>query len=69
MSKNNLWFISLQGYFLNLRTRGFHCLYPLIRPPKRYLALGRGRILILGFIRSPPTLAIYDVATLYCEEV
>ena len=26
------------------------------------LVLGRGRILIPGFIRSPPTLAVYDVA-------
>ena len=26
------------------------------------MALGRGRILVPGFTRSPPTLAVYDVA-------
>jgi hypothetical protein len=31
-------------------------------PPGRPLALCRGRILIPGFIRSPPTLAVYAVA-------
>ena len=36
-------------------------LYPFIRPPINPLALGRGRILIPGFIRSPPKLAVYDV--------
>ena len=35
---------------------------PLIRPPKRPLALGREIILIPGFFRLPPTLAVYDVA-------
>ena len=45
-----------------LRTRSCLDLYPLIRPPKRPLALGRGRIRIPGFVRSPPTLAVYDVA-------
>ena len=45
-----------------LRTRSYPDLYSLFRPPKRPLTLGRGRILIPGFIRSPPTLAVYDVA-------
>ena len=36
-------------------------LYSLIRPPIYPLAFGSGRILIPGFIRSPPTLAAYDV--------
>ena len=62
MPLTNLWFIRLQGYCPILRTRSSLDLYPLIRPPKRRLALGRGRILIPGFIRSPPTLAVYDVA-------
>jgi hypothetical protein len=34
-------------------------LYPLISPPRRPLALGRGRILISGFIQPPPILAVY----------
>jgi hypothetical protein len=57
----NLWLIRLQRQFPILRTR---CpdIYPLIHPPKRPLALGRGRILILGFVQSPPTLFVYDVA-------
>ena len=37
-------------------------LYPLIRYRRGLLAFGRGRILILGFIRSPPTVAVCDVA-------
>ena len=36
-------------------------LYPLIRPSIRPLASDRARTLILGFIRSPPTLAAYDI--------
>ena len=59
---DNLWFIRLQGQFPILRTRSCPDLYPLIRPPRRSLALGRGRILIPGFIRSPPTLAVCEVA-------
>ena len=55
----NLWFIRLQGQFPILKTRSFPDLYLLIRPPRRTLALGRGRILIPGFI---PTLAVYDDA-------
>ena len=58
----NLWLIRLRGQFSILRTRSCPDLYPLIRPPKRPLALGRGRILIPGFVRSPPTLAVQDVA-------
>jgi hypothetical protein len=58
----NLWLIHLQGQFPILRTRSCPDLYPLIHPPKRPLTLGRERILIPGFIRSPPTLAVYDVA-------
>ena len=57
-----LWFIRLRGYFPILRTRNYPKLYPLIRPPRRPLALGRGRILILELFRSPFTLAVYDVA-------
>ena len=37
-------------------------LYPLIHPPRKPFSLGRGRILIPGFIRSPPTLIVWDVA-------
>ena len=37
--------------------------------PKRPLALGRGRIRIPGFVRSPPMLAIYDVAYSHREEM
>ena len=58
MSFANLWLIRLQGQFPILGTRSFPDLYPLIRPP---LAFGRERILIPGFIRSPPTLAVYDI--------
>ena len=58
----NLSFILLQGEFSIVRIRSFPDLYPLIYPPRRSLALDRGRILIPGFIRSPPTLAVYDVA-------
>ena len=62
MSFANVRFIRLQGQFLILRTRSCLDLYPLIRPPGRPQALGRGRILIPGFIRSLPTLAVYDVS-------
>ena len=57
-----LWFICLQGQFPILRTKSSPDLYPLIRPLGRPLAFGIGRIFIVGFIRSPPTLAVYDVA-------
>ena len=53
----NLWFFRLQGQFTFLRT-SFPVLYPLIHP----LILGRERILIPEFIRSPPLLTVYDVA-------
>jgi hypothetical protein len=62
MSFANLRFIRLQGYFSILWTRICPDLCPLIRPPRRPLALGRGRILIQGFIQSPPALAVCDVA-------
>ena len=58
----NLCLIRLQGQFPIPRTRSCPGLYPLIHPPKRLLALGRGRILIPGFIRSSPMLAVYYVA-------
>ena len=57
----NLWLIRLRGQFPILRTKSCSDFYPLIRPPKRPLALGRGSILIPGFVRSPPTLAVYYV--------
>ena len=46
MSLANLWFIHLQGYFQILMT--MHCpgLWMLIRPSRRPLVLGTGRILI-----------------------
>jgi hypothetical protein len=69
MPLTNLWLIRLQGQFPILRTRSCPDLYPLIRPPKRSLALGTGRILISGFIRFPPTLAVNDVAHSLREEV
>jgi hypothetical protein len=43
------------------KVKKFHVLYPFILPPRRPLALSRKRILILEFIRSPPTLAVYEV--------
>ena len=58
----NLWVIRLQGQFPFLRIRNFPDLYPLVRPPRRPLSLDKGRILTPGFIRSPPTLAVYDAA-------
>ena len=58
----NWWLIRLQGQFPVLNTRSCPDLYPLIRPPGRPLALGRGRILIPGFIRFPPMLFICYVA-------
>ena len=58
----NLWLIRLQGLFPFLRTRSCPDLYPLIRPPRRPLAFSRERIHIPEFIRSPPTLALYDFA-------
>jgi hypothetical protein len=60
----NLRFIRLQGYFPILRTKSRSDLYPLISPPRRPMALGRGRIHIPGFIQFPPTLAVYDVHSL-----
>ena len=58
----NLWLIRLQGQFPILRIISYPDLYPLNRPPKRSLALGRGRILIPGFICPPPKFAANDVA-------
>ena len=57
----NVWFICLR-IFSKPKSKFPWTLYPLIRPPRRLLALARGRILIPGFIRSPPTLAVYDFA-------
>ena len=57
----NLWFIHLQGWFSILRSGSCPDLYPLIRPPRRSLALGRWRILIPGFIHLPPLLAVYNI--------
>ena len=62
MSLANLWLICLKGQFPIPRKRSCPDLYPLIRPPKRPLTLARARILISGFVRSPATLAVYDVA-------
>jgi hypothetical protein len=56
------WFIRLQGYLPILRTRSCSHLYLFILHPRRPLVLGGRRILILGFIQSPPTLVVYDVA-------
>ena len=53
MPQTNLWFI--------LRTRSYPDLYPLIGPPIRLLAFYRRRILIPGFIRQNPMLAVQDV--------
>ena len=50
----NLWII--------LRTRSFPDLYPLVRSSRRPFVFGRGRILVLEFMRSPATLAIYGIA-------
>jgi hypothetical protein len=58
----DLWLMRLQGKFPILKTRSFTDLYPLIRPPTKLFTLGRGRILIPGFIRFPPTLELCDVA-------
>jgi len=41
-------------------TRSWPDFYSLIRPPGRPFALGRGRILIPGFIWFPPMLAAYS---------
>ena len=57
----NLWLIRLQGQLPILRTRSYPALYLLTHPPKRPFELGRERILIPGFVRSP-MLAVYDVA-------
>ena len=62
MPLTNPWLIRLQGQFPILKTRSCLDLYPLIRPARRSLVLGRGRFLIPGFIRSHSTLAVYDVA-------
>jgi hypothetical protein len=41
--------------------RSFPDLYQLICPPRRPLAIERGRILTPGFIRSSPTIAVCRV--------
>jgi hypothetical protein len=51
----NLWLIRLQRQFSILRTRSCPDPYPLIRPPKRPLALVRGRILTYPGIHSVPS--------------
>ena len=61
LSLANLWFIRFQEQFAIVRKRSWSNLYLLIRPPRRPLVVGRGSILIPGFIRSPPTLTVYDV--------
>jgi hypothetical protein len=53
----NFCLCAFKDSFLSLRIRS----YPLIRPPKRTFAVDRTRIFIPGFIRSPATLAVYDV--------
>ena len=53
----NLWFICLP-----ILGTSFPDIYPLTLAPGRPLALGRGRILNPRFIRSHPTLAVYDGA-------
>ena len=58
----NLWFIRLQGQFPTLRTRSCPDLCSFIRPPRMPLAFGRKRILIPGFIRTSPMLAVYGAA-------
>ena len=58
----NLWFIHLHGKFPILKEKSCPDLYPFIRLPWRPLTVGSGKILIPRFIRSPPTLAFYDVA-------
>jgi hypothetical protein len=45
-----------------ISTRSCPELYPLIRAPRRSLVLGRERILIPRFIRSPSTIAAHGVA-------
>jgi hypothetical protein len=47
--------------FAHPKERSFPDLYPLIRLYRRPLPLGRERILISGFIQSPPISAIYDL--------
>ena len=61
MSFANLLSPRLQGQFSILRTISWADLYPPTRRPRRLLSSGRGRILIPGFIRSPPMLAVYLV--------
>ena len=62
MPLNNSQLIRFQGQFHVLKTRSFPDLYPIIHPPRRPLTLCRGRILIPGFIRSHPTLSVYDIS-------
>ena len=61
LSTSSCRWLTLWGQFPILMTS---CpeLYPLIRLPEKPLALGRGRIVIPGFIRSPPTIAVYDIS-------
>ena len=54
--------IPLQGRLPIVKTRSCPDLYPFIRPPRRPLVLGRGRILIPWFIRFPPRLSVFDFA-------
>ena len=53
----NISFIHFPGDFPILRKISFPDLYLLIRPPGRPLAIGRGTILIPGFIRLNHKLA------------
>ena len=43
-----------------LSSKSCHNLYPFIRSPGRPFAFGIGRILIQGFIRTPPRLPVND---------
>jgi hypothetical protein len=62
MSLANLWLIRIQGQFPILRTRVALNSTRSSALWKARLALGRWIILIPGFVQSPPTLAVYDVA-------
>ena len=58
----HIFMLLVNFWFIRLTARSCPDLYPFICPPGRLLALGREGILVLGFIRSTPMLAIYDVA-------
>ena len=66
MSLANLQFIRLQGQLPILKTRSFQT---SIRSSALREDLGRGRILIPRFIRSPPTLAILPTFFLWKVQI